>query len=243
MKLIDATIVRNRALNGVGYYEMSLACDGFGTVQPGQFLNIELPGKYLRRPFGICDVSEGSVTVVYKVVGEGTKLMSAMVPGETLNLMLPLGNGFDVTACAGFTPVLLSGGAGLAPLFPLCKALISAGNAVKVLLGFNCAADAFYIDEYKALGADVTVYTADGSLGEKGFPLGGLSGITNPYAFVCGPPAMLEAFKATGVPGQLSYEARMGCGFGACMGCAMKTSEGPKRICVDGPVFKREILC
>ena len=221
-------------------YKMVLEGDTSAITAPGQFINIKLDGKFLRRPISICDSDERTITVIYKVVGEGTEQMSDMCPDETLDVLVGLGNGYDTNE-SGSSPLLLGGGVGVPPLYKLAKKLISEGKKVSVVLGFNTADEVFYETEFKALGADVKVATADGSYGIKGFVTDVLKDIDYTYFFTCGPEPMLKAIEKTvTTSGQYSFEERMGCGFGACMGCTCKTKYGNKRICKDGPVLKRE---
>ncbi len=232
------TIAENAPL-AEGVYRLRLAGDASAVTAPGQFVNIALPGRYLRRPFSLCDAEEGMLTLIYKVVGGGTEQMAAMEPGRTLDVLTGLGNGFDLSL-AGQTPLLLGGGIGSAPLYLLAKKLRAAGKTVSVVLGFNRRSEVFYEQEFRALGCQVTVTTADGSYGVPGFVTDGLpTGCSFYYA--CGPEPMLRAVydRAAG-SGQLSFEARMGCGFGACVGCTRQTVGGPKRVCKDGPVFQKE---
>ena len=221
---------------------MKLAGDTEG-VACGQFINIKLDGLYLRRPISVCDCEDGFITIIYKVVGKGTKQMQQMKDGE-LDVLIGLGNGYD-TSVSGTTPLLLGGGVGVPPLYMLAKKLIAEGKKVSVVLGFNTKSEVFYENEFKALGAAVTVTTADGSYGTKGFVTDAISDIDYTYFYTCGPEPMLKAvYNTTKTSGQLSFEERMGCGFGACMGCSCKTLYGNKRICKDGPVLvKEEIIC
>lgn len=220
-------------------YKMVLAGDTSAITAPGQFVNIQLAGKFLRRPISVCDWDEGSLTIIYKVVGRGTEQMSAMASGEWLDLLTGLGNGYDLTL-SGDRPLLLGGGVGVPPMYALAKALVKEGKAVPVVLGFNKESEVFYEEEFKALGCAVTVTTADGSYGKKGFVTDALPE-NYTYFYTCGPEPMLKAvYRATTTSGQMSFEERMGCGFGACMGCSCKTLTGYKRICKDGPVMKKE---
>ncbi len=211
-------------------------------TRPGQFINIRLDGLYLRRPISVCDLSEDSVTIIYKVVGKGTEKMSGMKPGERLDVLSGLGNGYD-TSVSGPSPLLIGGGVGVPPLYLLAKELLKEDKSVSVILGFNSADEVFYEEEFKALGCGVRLATADGSKGIKGFVTDALSGLEYSYIYTCGPEPMLKAvYKSTDSPAQFSFEERMGCGFGACMGCTCETVTGYKRICRDGPVlFKEEI--
>lgn len=206
---------------------------------PGQFVNIKLEGLYLRRPISVCDVDGDTLTIIYKVVGKGTKQMSQMQEGR-LDVLTGLGNGYDLTV-AGEKPVLLGGGVGVPPMYLLAKKLIAQGKQVKVVLGFNTKNEVFYEEEFKALGAEVTVTTVDGSYGLKGFVTDALQNMEYSYFYTCGPEPMLKAvYKASTTSGQMSFEKRMGCGFGACMGCSCKTITGYKRICKEGPVMRKE---
>ena len=207
---------------------------------PGQFVNILIDGLYLRRPISVCDYSENSLTLIYKVVGKGTEIMSKYHPGKTLDLLVGLGNGFD-TSKSGDTPLLIGGGVGVPPMYNLCKKLVADGKKVNVILGFNSHNDVFFEDDFKALGAKVFVATADGSYGTKGFVTDLMKNLEYSYFFTCGPEPMFKAIESIAkTSGQYSFESRMGCGFGACMGCSCKTKYGNKRICKDGPVMERE---
>lgn len=241
MKQSVFTITKNANLTS-NVYIMTLKGDTDG-IRCGQFVNIKLDGLYLRRPISVCDCEGDTLTIIYKVVGRGTEQMSTMTEGGELDLLTGLGNGYNTTP-SGDKPLLLGGGVGVPPLFMLCKKLISEGKHPTVILGFNKADEVFYENEFKALGADVIVCTADGSYGVKGFVTTAMTGIDYSYFFTCGPEPMLKAvYNATTTDGQMSFEERMGCGFGACMGCSCKTITGYKRICKEGPVMrKREIL-
>lgn len=221
-------------------FEMVLIGDTSSITAPGQFINIKLDGFYLRRPISICDYDENTITIIYKVVGEGTEVMSKMNSGEKLDVLCGLGNGFDTSKSLD-KPVLIGGGVGVPPMYNLCKKLISEGKEVTVILGFNKKEEIFYEDEFKKLGADVKVTTVDGSYGVEGFVTDALKDTNYSYFYTCGPMPMFKAIEATAVTsGQYSFEERMGCGFGACMGCSCKTKYGNKRICKDGPVLTRE---
>lgn len=221
-------------------FEMVLIGDTTSITAPGQFINIKLDGFYLRRPISICDYDDTSITIIYKVVGSGTEVMSKMNSGEKLDVLCGLGNGFD-TSKALDKPVLIGGGVGVPPMYNLCKKLIAEGKKVTVILGFNKQDEIFYEDEFKKLGADVKVTTVDGSYGIKGFVTDALKETDYSYFFTCGPMPMFKAIESTATTsGQYSFEERMGCGFGACMGCSCKTKYGNKRICKDGPVLTRE---
>ena len=233
------TITENRALTK-NVFLMRLAGDTSAFTAPGQFVNIALDGLYLRRPISVCDLNENEITLIYKVVGEGTEKMSRLTAGAALDLLTGLGNGFD-TAASGDSPVLIGGGVGVPPLFYLAKKLIGEGKHVTVILGFNTKDEIFFQEEFQALGADVLVTTVDGSVGIKGFVTDALSRIACSYYYCCGPLPMLKAVhRAAASAGQLSFEERMGCGFGACMGCTCQTKNGNKRICKEGPVLCSE---
>ena len=221
-------------------WKMRLSADTSAITAPGQFVNIRLPGLYLRRPISICDWDEESLTLIYKVVGKGTDAMTRIKPPHRLDLLVGLGNGYDTTK-SGQKPLLLGGGVGVPPLYGLCKALLREGKDVTVILGFNAKEELFYEEEFKALGTKVFVTTVDGSYGEKGFVTDVMKNLDYTYFYTCGPGPMFRAIEKTAVTsGQFSFEARMGCGFGACMGCSMETKSGAKRVCKDGPVFERE---
>ena len=231
-------IVENTALTE-SVYKMVLRGDVSDITAPGQFVNIKLDGLYLRRPISVCDVSEDTVTILYKVVGKGTKQMSQMQNGQ-LDVLTGLGNGYDMTV-AGEKPVLLGGGVGVPPMYLLARKLIEQGKQVQVILGFNTKSEVFYEEAFKALGAQVVVTTVDGSYGMKGFVTDALKQMDYTYFYTCGPEPMLKAiYSASETSGQMSFEKRMGCGFGACMGCSCKTITGYKRICKEGPVMRKE---
>ena len=239
MKQSIFTILSNEALTDT-VYKMVLAGETSAITASGQFVNIQLTGKFLRRPISVCDYDEKTLTIVYKVVGHGTAQMAAMGAGEKLDILTGLGNGYDLTV-SGDRPVLLGGGVGVPPMYNLAKKLVAEGKAVTVILGFNTKSEIFYEEEFKALGCRVIVATADGSYGVKGFATTPLNEIDYTYFYTCGPEPMLKAvYKATNTSGQMSFEERMGCGFGACMGCSCKTLTGYKRICKEGPVMRKE---
>ncbi len=239
MKQSIFKIIENTQLTST-VFKMKLSGDVSEITSPGQFVNIKLEGLYLRRPISVCDCENGVLTLIYKVVGKGTEQMSKMVEGEELDVLTGLGNGYN-TALSGDKPVLLGGGVGVPPLYMLAKKLIAEGKKVSVVLGFNTKEEIFCEDDFKALGADVSVATADGSYGVKGFVTDALKDIDYTYFYTCGPEPMLKAlYKVTDTSGQFSFEERMGCGFGACMGCSCKTITGYKRICKDGPVLEKE---
>ncbi len=206
---------------------------------PGQFVQIQLDGLFLRRPFSVCDRDDNSFTVLYETAGTGTELLRTLPTGTELDVLTGLGNGFDLYRC-GDTPLLIGGGTGISPLYWLAKELLKSGVSPKALLGFNTADDVFYADEFEALGIETLITTADGSRGIKGLVIDAMD---KPYSgfYACGPEAMLRAVcEASSKPGQISLDRRMGCGFGACMGCTVMTWNGPKRICKEGPVLDRE---
>ena len=231
-------ITENTALTE-SVYRMRLAGDTSAITAPGQFVNIKLDGLYLRRPISVCDVEGDTLTIIYKAVGKGTKQMAAMKAGK-LDILTGLGNGYDLTK-AGERPVLLGGGVGVPPMYLLARKLIAQGKQVRVILGFNTQSEVFYEDAFRALGAEVTVTTVDGSYGVKGFVTDALKEMDYTYFYTCGPEPMLKAvYKTSVTSGQMSFEKRMGCGFGACMGCSCKTITGYKRICKEGPVMEKE---
>ena len=238
MKQSIFEIRSNEALTD-SVYKMVLAGDTSAITASGQFVNIQLSGKFLRRPISVCDYDDATLTLVYKVVGHGTEQMSAMAAGEKLDILTGLGNGYDLSL-SGDHPVLLGGGVGVPPMYNLAKKLRAEGKTVSVILGFNTKSEIFYEEEFKALGCDVTVTTVDGSYGTKGFVTDALPE-NYTYFYTCGPEPMLKAvYRATNTSGQMSFEERMGCGFGACMGCSCKTLTGYKRICKEGPVMRKE---
>ena len=239
MKQSIFTIKENVALTS-NVYKMVLVGDTSDVTNCGQFVNIKLDGFFLRRPISVCDCVGDELTLLYKVVGEGTELMSKISAGESLDVLTGLGNGYD-TSLSGEHPMLLGGGVGVPPMYMLCQKLIAEGKRVSVVLGFNTKSEVFYEDEFRALGADVTVTTVDGSYGTRGFVTDVMKNADYTYFFTCGPEPMLKAIHKTSLTsGQYSFEERMGCGFGACMGCSCKTVTGYKRICKDGPVMQKE---
>ena len=232
-------ILQNTALTDT-VFKMVLQGDVSAITAPGQFVNIKLEGLFLRRPISVCDLGENTLTIIYKSVGKGTDQLSRMHPGEKLDVLTGLGNGYDLTA-AGERPVLLGGGVGVPPMYLLAKQLLAQGKKVTVILGFNTESEIFYEKEFMDLGADVIVTTVDGSCGVKGFVTDALKMLDYTYFYTCGPEPMLKAvYKASTTSGQMSFEKRMGCGFGACMGCSCKTITGYKRICKEGPVMEKE---
>jgi len=224
-------------------FKMILEGDTKDITKAGQFINIELESLYLRRPISVCDFDDKTVTIIYKVVGKGTEIMARLEPGVELDVLTGLGNGFDLT-CDGERPLIIGGGVGTPPMYRLCKDLIAAGKKPIVVLGFASNDDLFFEKEFKELGVDVYISTVDGSVGTKGFVTDVMKGIEDyTYFYACGPMVMLKAIcSATDISGQVSLEERMGCGFGACMGCTIQTKNGYRRVCKEGPVFKKEDL-
>ena len=221
-------------------FKMTLAGDTSAITAPGQFVNIKLDGFFLRRPISVCDCVGENLTLIYKTVGRGTEQMSRMKNGDELDLLTGLGNGYN-TRTSGDSPLLVGGGVGVPPMYMLCKKLISEGKNVTVVLGFNSKDDVFYENEFRALGADVHIATADGTYGTKGFVTDVIKDMQYTFFYTCGPEPMFRAMhKIMKTPGQYSFEERMGCGFGACMGCSCKTLTGNKRICKEGPVMESE---
>ena len=232
-------IKSNTALTA-NVYRMELAGDTSAITAPGQFVNIRLDGFYLRRPISVNDCVGDLLTIIYKVVGKGTEAMAQMVEGQTLDILTGLGNGYDLTP-AGGKPLLIGGGVGVPPLYMLAKQLRAAGKDVTVILGFNTKDEVFSEEEFKALGCETYVTTVDGSYGIKGFVTNAMESLDYTYFYTCGPEPMLKAvWNASKTSGQFSFEERMGCGFGACMGCSCKTLTGYKRICREGPVMRKE---
>ena len=221
-------------------FRMVLEGDTSALLAPGQFVNVKLEGKFLRRPISVCDYDKNTITIIYKVVGEGTDQMSKMVAGDEVDLLVGLGNGFNPEKPCE-KPLLIGGGVGIPPLYGLCKELIALGKKPTVILGFNTKEEIFYDKVFELLGAKVIVTTVDGSHGVKGFVTNAMKDIDYDYFFTCGPMPMFKAIESVAkTSGQYSFEERMGCGFGACMGCSCKTKYGNKRICKDGPVLYRE---
>ena len=239
MKQSIFEIVSNEALTDV-VYRMVLVGDTSAITNCGQFVDLRLPEKYLRRPISVCDYDETTLTLIYKVVGSGTEIMSTLTPGTKLDVLTGLGNGYD-TSLSGDRPVLVGGGVGVPPMYNLCKKLIAEGKQAQVVLGFNTGAEIFLAEEFKALGAQVYVATADGSVGSKVFVTDVIKTLSYTYFYSCGPMPMFRAMEQVmTTSGQYSFEERMGCGFGACMGCTIQTNAVYKRVCKDGPVFARE---
>ncbi len=238
MKQVILEIAENRTL-AENVYGMRMFGDVSAVTSSGQFVNIKLEGLYLRRPISVCDKDENSVTVIYKVVGKGTEVLSRMQKGEKLDVLTGLGNGYDLTL-SGNEPLLIGGGVGVPPLYMAAKELLKQGKRVSVILGFNTESEIFLEKEFRDLGCEVNVTTVDGSYGKKGFVTDAFPDKYS-YFYACGPEPMLKAvWKSSKTSGQMSFEERMGCGFGACMGCSCKTIAGYKRICKDGPVMKKE---
>ena len=237
MKNVIFTVKENKKI-AKNTYEMLLSGDTDG-IFPGQFVNVTLDGFYLRRPISVCDVSAGMLTIIYKAVGDGTEKMALMAGGERLDVLTGLGNGYD-TAPSGNFPLLIGGGAGVPPMYLLAKKLISEGKSVGVILGFGSSDEVFYKEEFEALGARVAVTTVDGTAGIRGFVTDAMDLFEYTYFYTCGPEPMLKAvYDKSRTDGQFSFEERMGCGFGACMGCTCKTKYKNKRICKDGPVLEK----
>ncbi len=234
------TVISNKTI-AAAFYELRLAGDTSLMSVPGQFVDIRLDGFYLRRPISVCDVSDGMLTLIYKTVGRGTEYMASLTEGVKLNLLTGLGNGYD-TAKSGHSPLLVGGGAGVPPLYMLAKKLVSEDKNVSLIMGFNRGDEVFYEKEFDSIGVRTLVTTADGSYGIKGFVTDALVNAGDyTYTYVCGPEPMLRAvYNKTKTSGQYSFEERMGCGFGACMGCSCKTLYGNKRICRNGPVLEKE---
>ena len=241
MQQVIFEIVSNRALTPL-IYEMRLKGDTSTITRPGQFVELSIEGLFLRRPISVCNYDEGELTLVYKVVGKGTAEMAAMQVGRKVDVLTGLGNGFNADAeCQ--RALLVGGGVGVPPLYRLARELLAKGREVTVVLGFNTAAELFYEEEFKALGVNLVVATVDGSKGVKGFVTDAIreSGVAFDYFYSCGPLPMLKALsQSVTTDGELSLEERMGCGFGICMGCSIQTASGAKRVCKEGPVFKKE---
>ena len=237
----DIYVIKENKNIAKNTYKMIIEGDTSALKNPGQFVNILLDGLYLRRPISVCDYDESTITLIYKVVGQGTEKMSQMQIGEKLDVLCGLGNGFD-TSKSGDTPLVIGGGVGVPPMFNLAKKLINEGKKPIAILGFNSTDEIFYADEFEKIGAKVMVCTADGSVGIKGFVTDAIDKIDNyTYFYTCGPEPMLKAiYNKTKTSGELSFEERMGCGFGACMGCSCETKYKTKRICKDGPVLEKE---
>ena len=239
MKQSIFTITENYALTG-SVYRMELEGDTSAITNCGQFVDLRLPEKYLRRPISVCDYAENKLTLIYKVVGSGTEIMASLPVGTRLDVLTGLGNGYD-TARSGDKPLLVGGGVGVPPMYNLCKTLIAQGKRPQVVLGFNTGAEIFLAEEFRALGAEVHIATADGSVGTKGFVTDVIQNLDYSFFYSCGPMPMFRAMEQVmTTSGQYSFEERMGCGFGACMGCTIQVKSGYARVCKDGPVFDRE---
>ncbi|MGN0201631.1 MAG: dihydroorotate dehydrogenase electron transfer subunit [Candidatus Cryptobacteroides sp.] len=240
MERLTLTVLDNRQ-TASGIFEMRLGgCSA--ACRAGQFVNLEVDGFFLRRPISVCDWEDGVLTLAYRVVGEGTAAMAAMAPGTRIDTLAALGNGFD-TGVPCREALLAGGGIGLAPLYKLTRELVGKGVGVTVVAGFRTASEIFREEAFVKAGARFIVATEDGSRGVRGFVTDALreEGLSYDYIFSCGPLPMMKALcAATTAPAQMSLEERMGCGFGICMGCTCRTSSGAKRICKEGPVFKRE---
>lgn len=233
------TVVSNELI-APDVYRMKLAGDTLDLQVPGRFVNIELDGFFLRRPISVCDVDAETLTVVYKAVGEGTRAMSGYLPGKRLDLLTGLGNGFSIKE-GSLRPALIGGGVGVPPMYLLCRRLLERGAKPRAVLGFSSEKDVILLEDFRALGVETYVATNDGSVGMKGFVTDALRSLDYDYFYACGPAPMLKALcMQTETSGQLSFEERMGCGFGACMGCSCETKYGKKRICKDGPVLEKE---
>ena len=240
MKQVSLHILENTAL-AQGIYRLRLGGDVSAVTAPGQFVNIKLDGFFLRRPISVCDWQDGELTLIYKVLGRGTAQMATLPVGTALDVLTGRGNGYDLSP-AGEAPLLVGGGVGIPPLYGLAKRLTARGKRVTAVLGFNCAAEQFLVEDFRALGVKVIVLTADGSTGVRGLVTDGMALAQGySYLYTCGPEAMLRAvYDRCVTSGQFSFEERMGCGFGACMGCSCQTKYGNKRICTDGPVLVKE---
>lgn len=223
-----------------GVMKMTLSGNTSEICASGQFVNLKIDGFFLRRPISVCDWNENELTLIYKIVGNGTQKMAEMLPGEKIDILVGLGNGYH-TEKSGESPLLIGGGAGVPPMFHLCRELIGKGKKTTVILGFNTKSEIFYADEFEKLGAKVIVTTVDGSFGVKGFVTDAMQNLSYSYTYCCGPEPMLKAvWRESETSGEYSFEERMGCGFGACVGCTCKTKYGNKRICKDGPVLVKE---
>ena len=239
MKQSIFTVHSNEKI-AVNTFKTVLEGDTSAITASGQFVNIKLDGFYLRRPISVCDYDGESLTIIYKAVGKGTEYMAGLSKGDKLDILTGLGNGYDLTK-SGNNPLLIGGGAGVPPMYNLCRKLLAEGKKPTVIMGFNTSDEIFYEEEFKKLGVDTIVATADGSKGVKGFVTDAMKDISYSYIYTCGPEPMLKAiYNAAESGGQFSFEERMGCGFGACMGCSCETKYGNKRICKDGPVLDKE---
>ena len=241
MKQSIFTIRENSRLN-TRYSRLVLAGDTSAITCPGQFADVGIPGFFLRRPFSVCDWNEEMLTLIYETVGRGTEALRDIPAGTALDVLTGLGNGFDLSR-AGNDPLLIGGGSGVSPLLGLCRRLLNAGTRPRVILGFNTREEVIIAEDFLAMGVCPTITTADGSFGIRGFVTKAMD-IPQSFFYTCGPEVMMKAVsEKSSASGQLSFDVRMGCGFGACMGCTKATVNGPKRVCKDGPVFdKEEIL-
>ena len=238
MKDTTFTLISNRQV-AKNTYEWVLTGETKG-IREGQFVNIKLDGFYLRRPISVCNCDGDRLTLIFKVVGDGTKVMAEAKEGEKFLILTGLGNGYNL-AKSGHAPLLIGGGAGVPPMYLAARKLVAKGITPTVILGFNTADEVFYKDEFEALGCKVLITTADGSVGIKGFVTNAMADLEYTYFYTCGPEPMLKAvYNASVTDGEFSFEERMGCGFGACMGCSCETKYGYKRICRDGPVLMKE---
>ena len=232
-------IVSNRNL-APGVYEMVLRGASTEDCTPGRFVQLKLDSFYLRRPISVCDAEDGKLTLVYKTVGRGTEAMAQYECGKRIDVLTGLGNGYDLDN-SGDRPLLIGGGAGVPPMYLLARKLMEQGKKPAVILGFNKAEEIFYADRFRELGIETIIATADGSVGLKGFVTDAMEGLDYSYTYACGPEPMLKAvYNRAATSGEYSFEERMGCGFGACMGCSCETKYGNKRICKDGPVLTKE---
>lgn len=239
MNQVMFEVADNRSLTDT-VFQMLLKGDTTAVTAPGQFVNVKINSFFLRRPISVCDYEDGRLVLVYKVVGGGTAALAKSVQGDKLDCLCGLGNGYSLGE-SGRKPLLIGGGVGIPPLYALCKQLIVQGKQPTVILGFNTEKEIFLENEFRSLGAEIMITTADGSRGIKGFAADAMHGLDYTYFYTCGPEAMLKAVnRAAQTDGQFSFEERMGCGFGACMGCSCETKYGAKRICKEGPVLKRE---
>ena len=241
MKQTTLMVYKNNPIIS-GVYKLYLTGDVSAIARPGQFVELSVPGHFLRRPFSVCDWDRDSVTVVYRTVGAGTRQLAAMMPGEGVDALVGLGNGFD-TEVSGDRPLLIAGGSGVPMMLCLAKQLLAEGKTVTAVLGYRTASDIFLADDIRYRGVDVRLTTDDGSYGVQGNVTDAMADLDYTYFYACGPEGMLRAVNNVAkTSGQFSLEARMGCGYGACMGCTIETVNGPKRVCKDGPVFTREEL-
>ena len=232
------TLIKNEELVP-GFHRLTFSGDGSAVTRPGQFAEVEIPGYFLRRPFSVADAGEDYLTLAVRVRGEGTAVLTDTRPGAKFDILTGLGNGFDL-GCAGARPLLIGGGSGAPALYMACRELVSRGAEPIAALGFNSAAESFYVEDFTELGAETVVYTADGTLGRRGVVTDALEDFEYTCVYACGAVPMLQVIdRGAKTPAQFSLEARMGCGFGACMGCTVETVDGPGRVCKDGPVFRK----